>query len=207
MKALVAGLLGQVVDSSVVLWGQTIMYTAYCLAIVSVVGWFAWKITTPTDHESRVTPKVFYVWVGFLTVLGVSLHLVTYNTIPWVKDDLHGASAHYTESYDITVGNHEWQLPAERIQVPCGELVRFSVTSTDLTYGFGLFRADNSMVAQMQVVPGHANNLLWTFEANGTYSIRSTEYSGPAGAQMVAPDAVQVTGCDTTDDAAAGGTR
>lgn len=190
-----------VIDSSVVLWGQTIMYTAYCLAIISLVAWFARGITRPADRTSRITPTVFYVWVGCLTVLGVSLHLVTYNTIPWVKDDLHG-SEDFVASYDIGVGDHRWQLPATAITVPCQKLVRFSVTSSDLTYGFGLFRADDSMVAQMQVVPGHANNLLWTFEANGIYSIRSTEYSGPKGAQMVVPDAVTVTGC-TTDDAAA----
>lgn len=197
--------IGLVIDSSVVLWGQTIMYTAYCLAIISVVGWFARRITQPTDHTSRITPKVFYIWVGGLSVLGVSLHLITYNTIPWVKDDLHGGD--YTQSYAITVADHEFRLPEQQLQVPCNELVQFSVTSTDLTYGFGPFRDDNSMVAQMQVVPGHANNLLWTFESNGVYSIRSTEYSGPAGAQMVVPDAVKVTGCTSTDTAAAGGTR
>lgn len=59
------------------------------------------------------------------------------------------------------------------------------MTSSDLTYGFALFRDNHSMVTQMQVVPGHENNLLWTFEENGTYSIRSTEYSGPAGDGMV----------------------
>ena len=192
-----------VIDSSVVLWGQTIMYTAYCLAIISLVWWFATRITRPAG-SSRITPKVFYTWVGFLAVLGVSLHLVTYNTIPWVKDDLNG-SDDYAASYDITVGDHTWQLPEETMQVPCNELVRFSVTSTDLTYGFGLFREDNSMVAQMQVVPGHDNDLLWTFEADGVYSIRSTEYSGPEGDGMVVPDAVEVTGCDTSE--AEGGAR
>ena len=51
----------------------------------------------------------------------------------------------------------------------------------DLTYGFGLFRPDNSMVFQMQVVPGHRNDILWQFDRPGVYTIRSTEYSGPAG--------------------------
>ncbi|MBI2244155.1 MAG: cytochrome C oxidase subunit II [Nocardioides sp.] len=192
-----------VIDSSTVLWGQTIMYTAYCLAIISLVWWFATRITRPTG-ESRITPKIFYIWVGFLAVVGVSLHLVTYNTIPWVKDDLKG-SDDYVASYDITVGDHAWQLPEKTLQVPCGELVQFSVTSTDLTYGFGLFRDDDSMVAQMQVVPGHDNDLLWTFESDGLYSIRSTEYSGPEGDGMIVPDAVEVTGCDQSE--AEGGAR
>ena len=193
-----------VVDSTVVLWGQTIMYTAYCLVIISVVWWFARRITEPAG-STRVTPKVFYVWVGFLAVLGVSLHLLTYNTIPWVKDDLHG-NPDFVASYPITVGDHQWQLPPTPIQVPCDQLVQFAVTSTDLTYGFGLFREDNSMVTQMQVVPGHENNLLWTFEEDGVYSVRSTEYSGPEGDQMIVPGAVQVAGCAEVE-AAAGGVR
>lgn len=193
-----------VVDSSFVLWGQTLMYTAYCLVIISLVAWFARRVTRPPG-DRRVTPRVFYVWVGFLAVLGVSLHLITYNTIPWVQDDLHGGD--FTQSYAITVGDHEWQLPAKQLQVPCGELVQFSVTSTDLTYGFGLFRDDNSMVTQMQVTPGRDNNLLWTFETDGVYSIRSTEYSGPKGDQMVVLDAVKVTGCDPSQASARGGAR
>lgn len=181
------------VDSSTVLWGQTIIYTAYCLVIISLVAWFASKLT---GAKSRITisPKVFYTWVGFLTVLGVSLHIITYNTIPWVKDDLHG-NPNVAETYQITIADHAWQVPGGKLEVPCDELVKFSVTTQDLTYGFGIFRQDNSMITQMQVVPGHANDLLWTFTRNGTFDIRSTEYSGPAGYRIVADDAVVVSGC------------
>jgi cytochrome c oxidase subunit 2 len=64
--------------------------------------------------------------------------------------------------------------------VNMGEKVLFDVTSHDLTYGFGLFRKDGSMVFQMQVVPKHKNTLLWTFKECGKFDIRSTEYAGPA---------------------------
>ncbi|MCB0912065.1 MAG: hypothetical protein KDB60_10675 [Propionibacteriaceae bacterium] len=181
------------VDSSTVLWGQTIIYTAYCLVIISLVAWFASKLT---GKQGRITisPRVFYTWVGFLTVLGVSLHIITYNTIPWVKDDLHG-NPNVAETYQITIADHAWQVPGGKLEVPCDQLVKFSVTTQDLTYGFGIFRQDNSMITQMQVVPGHANDLLWTFTRNGTFDIRSTEYSGPAGYRIVADDAVVVSGC------------
>jgi len=66
------------------------------------------------------------------------------------------------------------------------------VKSEDLTYGFGLFREDNSMLFQMQVVPGHKNDVIWHFDRPGVYSIRSTEYSGPRGARMIVKDAVEV---------------
>lgn len=189
------------VDSNTVLWGQTIIYTCYCLAIIAVVGWFAMRITKPAGAKPTVPPKLFYGFVAFLVVTGVSLHLVTYNTIPWVKADLHGAEVSAANTFEISVADHEFTLPADQLEVPCGEQVKFSVTSTDLTYGFGLIRSNNSLVMQMQVVPGHANDLIWTFDRNGVYSIRSTEYSGPEGYDMVVPGAVRVTGCDEDDPA------
>ena len=51
----------------------------------------------------------------------------------------------------------------------------------------------------MQVVPQSRNDLMWTFGKNGTYYIRSTEYSGPKGAKMLARNAIVVTGCDQDD--------
>ncbi len=182
------------VDSSTVLWGQTIVYTLYAIAVLSVVGFFGVKVTS-TGTSTTVPPKAFYAWVGLLVVVGVSLHLVTYNTIPWVQPDLHREGVAVDRSYEITVADHRFTLPQTPMTVACGETVRFNVTSGDLTYGFGLFRADSSMLFQMQVVPGHDNELLWTFAKNDTYAIRSTEYSGPAGYRMIVPGAVVVSGC------------
>jgi len=48
------------------------------------------------------------------------------------------------------------------------------------------------MVMQMQVVPGHKNDILWKFNKPGVYTIRSTEYSGPKGIAMVEKDVVEV---------------
>ena len=84
--------------------------------------------------------------------------------------------------------------------VNCNEIVEFSVTSNDLTYGFGLFRNDWSMVFQMQVVPGHANDILWQFSKPGVYRIRSTEYSGPQGVRMIEENAVEVVGSEASSE-------
>ncbi len=187
------------VESNRVLWGQTIIYTCYCLAIILVIAWFAVKLTRPAGSPNPIKPGLFYGFVGLLALIGVSLHIITYNTIPWVPDDLHPDESAITKTFSMSVADHKFVMPEQQFQVPCGQLVRFSVTSDDLTYGWGLFRPDNSMVMQMQVVPGHANNLVWTFKNDGVYTIRSTEYSGPAGYKMIVPDAVKVTGCGTTN--------
>jgi cytochrome c oxidase subunit 2 len=181
------------VDSSVVLYGQTIAYTLYCLAIILLMGWFAFKITR-AGQGGPVKPAIFYTFVLFLAVLGVSLHIITYNTIPWTEVDLNRGDYKPDKAFAITVENHQFRLPAERMVAATGDLVLFDVKSNDLTYGFGLFRKDNSMLFQMQVVPGHRNDILWRFERPGVYTIRSTEYSGPKGTDMTVENAFEVIG-------------
>jgi cytochrome c oxidase subunit 2 len=183
------------VNSSVVLWGQTMAYTSYCLAMILLMAWFSYRVTRD-GQATPVKPALFYSFVGFLTVLGVSLHILTYNTIPWSEMDLNRGDYTPDRTFPITVADHQFHLPSDRLLIECGETVLFAVTSSDLTYGFGLFRDDHSMVFQMQVVPGHRNDILWTFEKPGTYSIRSTEYSGPRGVWMIVENAVEVGSCE-----------
>lgn len=183
------------VDSSVVLFGQTLAYTLYCLGMILVMAWFSYRVTRG-ETSSPVRPVFFYSFVGFLTALGVSLHIITYNTIPWSAMDLNRGDYTPDRTFSITVANHAFQLPSDRLLIECGETVLFDVTSQDLTYGFGLFRSDHSMVFQMQVVPGHRNDILWKFHKPGIYTIRSTEYSGPRGVRMIVENAVEVGSCE-----------
>jgi cytochrome c oxidase subunit 2 len=179
------------VDSKMVLTGQTIAYTIYCIVIILLIAWFAWKVTGKGTGKG-VKPALFYTFVGFLTVLGVSLHIITYNTIPWAKIDLNRSDYTPDKTFNITVKNHQFILPSEKMVIKIDDIVLFDVTSEDLTYGFGLFREDNSMLFQMQVVPGHRNDVLWHFDRPGVYTIRSTEYSGPKGVFMTVKNAVEV---------------
>jgi len=132
-------------------------------------------------------------------VVGTGLHFLTYNAVPWVPIDLNRANIKADKVFDITYEDHQMNFSSFPMQVGCGEHVIFNATSNDLTYGFGIFRANHTMAAQMQVVPQSKNDLMWKFEKNGTYYIRSTEYSGPKGAKMVAPNALVVTGCEQDD--------
>lgn len=186
------------VDSQMVLTGQTIAYTLYCIVMILLVGWFAWRVTRKGD-EKGVKPAIFYSFVGLLTVLGVSLHIITYNTIPWAKVDLNRSDYKPDKTFNITVRNHQFILPSEKMIINVNDRVLFDVKSEDLTYGFGLFRQDNSMLFQMQVVPGHRNDVIWQFDRPGVYSIRSTEYSGPKGAFMIVKDAVEVVSGNPTN--------
>jgi len=93
----------------------------------------------------------------------------------------------------IEIEDYEIKLPSQGIEIKAGEFVEFTVISKDVTYGFGVFRQDGTMVFQMQVTPGYENRILWKFDAPGTYDVRSTEYSGPRHPEMYIKGAIRVT--------------
>jgi len=186
-------------DSIDVLATLKLVYGIYAFIAISLIGWFGYRITKPKDHSSGPKPAFFWTYVGVLVVVGTGLHFLTYSAVPWVPIDLNRASIDADTTFDITYEDHQMSFSSFPMQVGCGDHVVFNAISNDLTYGFGIFRADHTMVTQMQVVPQSRNDLMWKFEKNGTYYIRSTEYSGPKGAKMVAQDALVVTGCDQDD--------
>ena len=174
-----------------------LVYTIYALSIISLIGWFAYRVTKPSNsNKTFITPKVFYSYLALLVVTGVGIHILTYNKIPWVAWELKKHMIKPDRVIEIDIKDHKFILPEIKpIVLECGEVVKFNVKSKDLTYGFGLFRKDNSMVFQMQVIPKYDNELLWIFNESGTFDILSTEYSGPKGNWMKVTDAIRVNPC------------
>ncbi len=156
-----------------------VVYTIYAFMIISIVAWFGYNLGRKEKAKSIVRIP-FYGYMAFLVIMGVGHHIFTYNAIPWVSQDITRHDITPDARYNIEVGNHKWRLPELPIVVQCGQTIAFDVTSDDLTYGFGLFRQDGTMVLQMQVDPGHNNDIYWTFNHNGDFDLTSTEYSGPA---------------------------
>ncbi len=185
-------------DSIDVLATLKLVYTIYALAVISLIAWYAYRITQ--KGEPRPARKwIFWVYVSTLVTVGTGLHFLTYHTVPWVPMDLDRANIEAEKTFHIVYKDHEIILPEKPMKVPCGKYVIFDAVSEDLTYGFGIFRQNNTMVAQMQVVPNSRNDLMWIFHKNGTYKVRSTEYSGPKGANMIIEDAIVVSGCEQDD--------
>ena len=171
-----------------------VAYTVYSAIIISVIAWFAYNLTL----EKKAKPLIrlpFYGYISFLVFMGVGHHMFTYNSVPWVEEDITRDSITPDKIYEISVEKHVFTLPSEKMTAKCGEKVLFKIVSKDLIYGFGLFRKDHTMVTQMQVNPGSKNDILWTFNEGGTFYMLSTEYSGPKGNAIRIDDAFTVTDC------------
>ena len=132
-------------------------------------------------------------WLYVLIAVFLVFNILTLSPlVPWQKWLLW---SHPTPDrrISIEIEDYEIKLPSQGIEIKAGEFVEFTVISKDVTYGFGVFRQDGTMVFQMQVTPGYENRILWKFDAPGTYDVRSTEYSGPRHPEMYIKGAIRVT--------------
>ncbi len=179
---------------------HSVAYSIYAFIIISVIAWFAFNLTKKEKAKSIVRIP-FYGYIAFLVIGGVGHHIFTYNTIPWVQEDMMRHEIKPDKVFHITIKDHKWILPAKPMIVNCKKPTLFLVDSKDLMYGFGLFRQDGTLVTQMQVDPGSKNDLLWTFNFDGVFNLTSTEYSGPDQYDekgkdlMFVKNAVKVVGC------------
>jgi len=92
-------------------------------------------------------------WLYFLLAVVLLGNLVTLS--PLIPSANYGLWTQSTPVITITiqVENYHFIMPQQPITVPLGKVVEFVVVSHDVTYGFGVFRKDGTMVFQMQVVP------------------------------------------------------
>ena len=187
-------------DSVDVLGALKLVYTIYTISVMLLMTWFYIGVVAPHGKPSVVKPATFYGYVGVLVTVGVAIHILTFNKIPWVEIDFKRDSIKANQTFNIVVKDHKFTLPSEKLVIQCKNYVMFDVDSKDLTYGFGLIRQNNSLLLQMQVVPASSNQIMWQFHKNGTYNIASTEYSGPyGGEEMTIKNAVEVVGCEADD--------
>jgi len=126
-----------------------------------------------------------------LIVIFVIVNAVTLSSlIPWQTWQLWQKP---TPSQVVNVAYDNYIITMDTpVEIKAGEYVQFAATSSDVTYGFGVFRKDHSMVFQMQVLPGRTNTITWKFDESGMYDVRSAEYSGPKHSDMFVPDAIEV---------------
>ena len=97
-------------------------YSIYALLIISVIAWFAVNLTKK-DKVNTAVRIPFYGYIAFLVAGGVGHHIFTYNAIPWVAEDIMRHDIKPDVTFDITIKDHKWNLPATPMVVEAGQKV------------------------------------------------------------------------------------
>jgi cytochrome c oxidase subunit 2 len=85
----------------------------------------------------------------------------------------------------VNVTGEQWSWTLQPSTVTAGQSVEFRVTSHDVNHGFGIFNSNGNIVGQVQAMPGFTNDLYYTFDKPGTYTIRCLELCGLYHTAMV----------------------
>lgn len=130
-------------------------------------------------------------WLFFLIGIFIVVNVITLSPIvPWQRWMLWD-KPQPAKTVDVSYTDYVITMDTP-LEIKQGEFIEFNAVSNDVTYGFGVFRKDNSMIFQMQVMPGIENKITWKFDETGWFDVRSTEYSGPRHSEMHLVDAIHV---------------
>lgn len=167
------------------------LYLALVLIVLSLMLFYVRGLTSAGKSSGRLT-GAFYLWIGFLVAIAILFHVFTAWKVPWVHWEISRLHTKADQEISITAAKHQFVLPSAGLQAVTGQKIKFKLLSKDLTYGFGVFRRDGGLEFQMQVLPGHSNEIIWIFSSPGQYSIRSTEYAGLDTGKMYLKDILEV---------------
>lgn len=78
----------------------------------------------------------------------------------------------------VSVIGQDWSWILSTDRVPVGVPIEFRVTSIDVNHGFGVYDDTNSLVGQIQSMPGYINRLIIRIKKPGTYRVLCMEYCG-----------------------------
>ena len=176
-----------------------LFYLIFFLLVVAFLTWFVFKVRKSPKKEIKEEPtgridKREIAFFSILVTVVIIAHIVTLsNLVPWQKWRIWSDPVPVMQ-FAIDVEEYQFKLPATPMSVEAGEFVEFTLTSQDVTYGFGVFREDGTLVFQLSVLPGYENQFVWNFSTPGLYDIRSTEYSGAKHSDMWIKDAIEVSG-------------
>lgn len=168
-----------------------ILYGLYVFLVLTSMVLFVYGLTSKKKIGLKFKISI-YTWIIFLIISVLTFHMIMHLKFPSSSLEILGRKIIPKKEVSINIADYKFNLPEDPVRLKADEPVRFSVSSQDVTYGFGVFRSDGTLVFQMQVLPGRLNQMMWIFHDEGKYTIRSTEYSGPENWKMVLKDAIMV---------------
>lgn len=158
-------------------WGILIAYTAVSLIGITIgllvfrstrVG-FRVKSARRATLERRETLWGLAVIVFLLAILGGTIFKVPY--FPETK-----AAQPGEQRLSITGRQFAWTVLPPRVRA--GQKTVVTVRSADVSHAVGFYNPNDTLVQQVNVLPGKVQRIEITFEHPGTYTLRCLEFCG-----------------------------
>jgi len=145
---------------------------------VLVIALVVWSSTRGRNRHTNLhkLAEREKTWFGIVVVMLVALLFATIWFTPYGKSQGSG------QAFPVKAEQFAFIVPGRVLHK--GEPVKFSLTSADVNHGFAVFNSKNVLLFQVQVMPDHTQNYVYTFKQPGTYHIICFEYCGVGHDQM-----------------------
>lgn len=138
-------------------------------------------------------------WFIFLIVVVVGGLGATLPHLPYPMVQKPSAATPVT-TVDVTAMQFGWQMSlagGDRLEtLRTHDHIRFRVTSDDVNHGFMIEDPKGNIIGQVQAMPEVTNDLYFTFDEPGTYTIRCGELCGLYHTDMLGQIVVEDGGAD-----------
>lgn len=157
----------------------TIAYGAVCVVAIVVLA-VIWASTHPRSGRPRTrddadTARLAHGEKTWFVIAVAALGLLLLATLAFIPYGQNSAEAGQ-QRVAVTAQQFAWSFQPARIVA--GAPVRFTVTSADVNHGFGVYNSDNVMLFQVQAMPDHPTDVVYTFKRPGRYQVVCLEFCG-----------------------------
>lgn len=155
-------------------WVIAISYSALVLVFVTV-GLIIFR-STRVGFRVRVTPREElerregYWGIAVITFL-ILLLAGTIFSVPYFDNDPDAP-----QKVDVTSRQFAFTVDPPRIKA--GVETEFNVDAVDVNHALGLYNPDNTLIKQVNVLPGVTQSFTITLDQPGDYTLRCLEFCG-----------------------------
>ena len=157
-------------------WVITVAYSAMSILGVAI-GLYVFRSTrvgfrVRTAGRAQLERRESY-WglavVAFLVaVLGGTIFQIPY----WSDQSTAGVN----QRVSVVGRQYAWTIDPPRVRA--GVKTRFEVRAADVNHGLGLYDPDDTLIKQVNVLPGVSQDFVITLDKPGTYTVRCLEFCG-----------------------------
>jgi cytochrome c oxidase subunit II len=155
------------------------------LAVLIVLGavWTAcWAAVLVSSRRTvpfkRLEKSELRLRIALLTgfaLVAIALFVLTLRRLPFRESRVARMG---TPRTTVTVTGMQWGWALSTRRLPAGVPIDFAVGSRDVNHDFAIYDSHGRLLAQVQVMPGYTNHLVYVFPGVGEYTVRCLEYCG-----------------------------
>ncbi len=155
----------------------TVIYTISCIvALIAVlVIWHSTHRTDSGESNAVDTQKLAHREKTWFLMVVAALGALLLATLPFIP---YGDTAAAEGQQAVSVRGLQFAWLIEPQQITAGVPTRFTVEADDVSHGFAVYNDDNTLLFQIQAIPGYASEYVHTFDEPGRYQVVCLEFCG-----------------------------